>query len=144
MEQYVFKTFSRVKCILCWAISPLNKDSFLNFSFSKRNFFITKQYNFYRLQRTQSVSKKLCFESNDSQELTWPSCCSWAYLQHIIYYYYTEMRNPCDSPSRWHSSRIKREWYCNSLKLSSNLWLCQDRKSFWVFVCVWAGGDRNC
>ena len=77
MDQNVFKIFARVKCILCWVISPLNKDcGLIFFSFSKRNFMITKQCNFYRLQRTQSASKKLCYESDKSQELTWPSCCS--------------------------------------------------------------------
>ena len=69
---------------------------------------ITDQCNFYRLQRTRSASKKLCFESDNSQELTWPSCCSCAYLQHSLYYN-REMRNLCDCPSRWHNSCVKRE-----------------------------------
>jgi hypothetical protein len=51
-DQNVFKTFARVKC---WAISPFNKDYCLIFSFSKHNFMITKQCNFYRLQRTQML-----------------------------------------------------------------------------------------
>jgi hypothetical protein len=120
MDQNVFKTFARVKCILCWAILIVSSGP-------------------------KVLLRSCASKSDNSQELTWPSCCSWAYLQHILCYC-TEKRNLCDFSSRWHNSCIQREWICNSLKLSSNLWLCQDRKSLWVFVCVcvcvW--GDRDC